>query len=404
MTLCLAAKTGFSQTDFREGYIITNAHDSIPGWIAYREGAKAFSVCDFQKVQGQGTVNYTASDIAGYGIINDKSFSSKSITVTDHEELVFLEVLVKGPITLYNFKGTFWLEKENKLYVLKNELKEVFVNDKRFVKSSNEHIATLNILLADCAELRNKIQNVALREKPLSQLIKKYNGCKGQVVVVYKEKKPWFRLSAGVAGGLNISRVTFKDEDKTHNYMNGTFTTSFSPVGGLSFGITSPRVSERLSLNVEAFYTKSKYSHNSSFDRLTYTENNSVDIELTQLKVPVSFRYTLPKRKFTPYFSIGAIFVRHLNSSSTWLEEIKSDTQDRYYYGEAILLKYGQFGIWAGTGISKPISNKLSAFLDLRYERTNGIVSTTLNPSYSLQAYLNSHVSNLQVTVGISMR
>jgi len=401
MTLCFAAKTGFSQTDFREGYIITNAQDSIPGWIAYREGAKAFSVCDFQKVQGQGTVNYTASDIAGYGFINDKSFSSKSITVADHEELVFLEVLVKGSMTLYNFKGTFWLEKEGKLYVLKNELKETFVDDRKFLKSSNEHIAMLNILLADCAELRNKIQNVALREKPLTQLIKKYNACKGQIVVVYKEKKPWLKVNAGIAGGLNISQVTFKDEDKTHNYMNGTFTTSFSPVGGLSFGVTSPRVSELLSLNVEAFYTKSKYSHNSSFDRLTYIENNSVEVELQQLKLPISLRYTLPKRTFTPYFSIGAVFVRHLSSSSTRLEEIKSDTQDHYYGGPAIFMKSGQFGIWAATGISKSISNTFDAFLDLRYERTNGVVAPKQDSWFSPQTYLGSHVANLQITLGI---
>jgi len=398
MTLCLAAKTGFSQTDFREGYIITNAHDSIPGWVAYREGVKAFAICDFQKVKDQNTVTYRADEIAGYGIINDKSFVSKTIPITDHSETVFLEVLVKGPVTLYNFKGAFWLEKDEKLYPLVNKVTETFVNDKRYLKSSNEHIATLNILLADCAELRTKIQRAVLLEKPLTRLVESYNKCKGQTVVVYKEKKPWFKLNAGIAAGVNVSHLSFDDKDKIHPHLNGTFSSSTSPIGGLSFGVMSPRISERLSLNVDAFYTKSKYSHSVSFDKLTYIYNNTVNIEIQQLKIPVSIRYTLPENTVTPYFCIGASFITHLKSSSKSTEEMVTDSNVIYDYYEALYMRSHQFGIWGGAGISKAINNKWNAYLELRYEQTNGIVSYA---TYTNQTYLGSKVKNFQVTIGI---
>jgi hypothetical protein len=69
---------------------------------------------------------------------------------------------------------------------------------------------------------------------------------------------------------------------------------------GISLDVLSPRFSERISLHGDFLYLTSKYYNYSLFDNGFSAKRDYVTIELQQFKIPIGFRYTFPKRNFTP--------------------------------------------------------------------------------------------------------
>jgi hypothetical protein len=386
----------FSQTDFRKGYVITNVRDTLFGLVDYREGFNSYKSCDFKEGKNQTAITYGPGSLIGYGFVNDRIYESKELTLTDQQpQTVFIEVLIKGIVSLYKFESTYWIKKDSeKLYQLINEKKETYLDDKLVLKYSNQHIGILNMLMFDCAELKPAIQKVTLSEKILTSLVEDYNRCRGESGVVYKEKKPWTKALIGMTGGINISKLEFTSDLGRYDHLTGSFETSKSPTIGISLDILFPRISESISFHSDFLYLTSRYYYYSVFDNNSAVLRNYVTIELQQMKVPIGFRYTFPERKVTPYINFGLSGTIHLNSSSTWIQEAESNNVVETFTTEALSIKKNQFGLWGGVGALMSIGKKLTVFSELRFERTDGI-------SVVPQAELNSKIRNFQVIIGI---
>lgn len=395
--LICTAEFGFSQTDYRKGYVITNASDTIFGLVDYREKVKAYKSCDFKVSKGQNATNYEPGSIIGYGFENDKFFQSREISIKNQSsQVVFLEVIVRGLISLYKFEDTYFIEKGNDgLQQLINETKEVFVDGKKVLKNTNQHIGTINMLVFDCVEIWTKVQKTRLDEKSLANLIEDYNRCKGVPSITFKAKKPWTKVMVGVTGGFNVSRLNF-ETNPGYEHLAGNFEVSKSPMIGVSLDILSPRLSERISFHGDLIYLSSKYYNYSLYNSSSSVERNYVTIDLQQFKVPIGIRYTFPKRNFTPYFNIGISSSFHLGSNSKWVQEVESNNVVNTNENEALTIKSKQLGLWGGCGVSKSINNKLNAFIELRYEQTDGITPFSVDSQG-----LNSKISNLQIFIGI---
>jgi hypothetical protein len=395
------AEFSFSQTDYRKGYVITNARDTLFGLVDYREGVKAYKSCDFKKLKEQNTITYEPSSIIGYGFENDKIFQSKEISIKDQpSRLVFFEVIVSGLVSLYKFEETYYVGKsDSDLQLLSNEIKEAFIDGRTVLKRTNQYIGTLNIFLFDCAEIRTKLQKVRLMGKELTNLIEDYNRCQGVPSITFKAKKPWTKLVVGVEGGLNISQLNFSTYPG-YDHLAGVFEVSKSAMIGISLDVLSPRFSERISLHGDFLYLTSKYYNYSLFDNGFSAKRDYVTIELQQLKIPIGFRYTFPRRNFTPYLNIGISSTIHLSSNSKWIQEVEANSIVKTYNNEALSIKENQLGLWGGLGILKSINNKLNGFFELRYEKTDGISHN----SFDIQADLKSKITNFQVIIGISTK
>jgi hypothetical protein len=400
ITLICIEEFSFSQTDYRNGYIITNARDTLFGLVDYRERAKAYKSCDFKISKGQNTITYEPSNIIGYGFENDKFYQSKEISIKDQiSKVAFLEVIVRGLVSLYKFEDTYFIEKDNNgLQQLLIETKEVFVDGKRVLKNTNQHIATINMLLFDCAEIRAKVQKIRLYEKELTNLIEDYNRCKGEPSITFKNKKPWTKAIIGMTGGLNISQLNF-EANPGYRHLAGNFEVFKSPMIGVSIDILSPRLSERISFHADLLYLTTKYYNYTLYKISSSVERNYVTIELRQLKIPIGIRYTFPKREFTPYFNAGMSSTIHLSSNSIWVQEVESNSVVNTNESEALTIGNKQFGLWAGCGVIKSINKKLNAFLELRYEQTDGIAPFSVDSQG-----LNSKISNFQILIGIRTR
>lgn len=132
-------------------------------------GVSAHRTCSFKQSETADVVDYQPADIKAYGFTGDKHFETKSVSLNNATlEPVFAEVIVKGLASLYRIENIFALEKENEgLHLLKNERIITESNGKKVVKQSNQHVATLNMLLFDCVELRERISQIRVSEKIL---------------------------------------------------------------------------------------------------------------------------------------------------------------------------------------------------------------------------------------------
>lgn len=383
---------GFSQSDFREAYIISNDGDTINGLIDYREGNKNFEVCEFKNSIKSNSIKYTPTEIKAYQFINDKYFESGKIE--SDEASVFMEVLVRGKAVLYRHLKKYYIAKDTLFFELKNERQQVVVEGKNIIKYTNNHRGILSYLLTDCGDLKTVINNIRINEKELTKLIEQYNTCKGEPSITFKAKKSWFRASAGLGAGFVISNIDLNRGNLRNDYLTSNYSEDYSLTYGADFLFNSPRLNERIAFYTGVYYLNSHFNTSSTYDFETYTDRNTVTINLQQLKIPAGIRYTLTRRKLSPYLNVGISTTRHLSSSSQRVRETERNNQIETYESDALVIRPNQLGYWCGIGIKPPINAKIKSSFELRYERTNGIGPKESN--------LSSTLSNINFIVGIS--
>lgn len=338
-------------------------------------------------------------EITGYGFINDRYFESRKVeTKNQFFEFVFLEVIIKGLVSLYDFESNYYVEKtDSHLIKLTNEKNEAIVDRTKVIRESKRYIGILDWLLSDCIEIKTKIPYTILSERSLSKLIEDYNNCMNSPAVIYKSRKPWIQSKIGITGGINLSSLTFERQNAFFDHLVGSFEKSNSPLMGFSLDLSSPRLNERASFHSDFLYLQTKYYLFNLYNYVNTIKRNYVTFELKQLKIPFGIRYSFPERNLTPYINIGSSFIFLLNPKSKWIQEIELNNIVETYQYEAIdLVKY-QVGIWGGAGIMKSISNKLNGFIEIKYEATSGI---NRGP-YTVPTDIKSHVTNIQLSIGI---
>jgi Outer membrane protein beta-barrel domain len=401
IALCLA-ELSFAQNDFREGYIISNAGDTVYGFVEYTEVQQMYRVCHFKKTDDQKVINYEPGQITGFGLSDNLFFESKEVRAENQkEQRVFAEVKVKGFVSLFRFDFEYYVEKNNGgLQRLSNENQKIYVNGKAMMHRTNQHVSVLSTLMFDCVELRQRVQNISLVEKQLIKLAEDYNRCMGQVSITYGASEPHVKVRFGIAGGINKSNIKFSNADGKYDYLGGSFDGSSTLIIGLSLDVFAPGVSKRISIHGEVLYTKSNYESVNSSTGNSGPKTSHVTIDLEQLKIPLGLRYTFPEKKITPYMNLGMSSTFNISSSSPLTTNYKlANRIETVFTKDALNTNTLQVGLWGGVGISKSIHKKLNLFTEIRYEWTNGVVDRG-----SEDQSLASSIQNIQITFGIRMK
>lgn len=178
---------GVSQSAYRHGVLYTNTQDTIRGLLRYSEGTGTSSPC-YYKLNSSGPVTkYLPGTISGFRYDNDNYFTSRSIGKSAD---VFLEILVKGNVTLYKFDDIFFIQKtDSALFELSDDMEEMIIAGRQAKVRTRNYSRMLMLLMADCVETSKKVPSTLLKEKHIIRLVSSYNTCMGYSNIYYRKKE-----------------------------------------------------------------------------------------------------------------------------------------------------------------------------------------------------------------------
>lgn len=274
--------SGFSQTDFRAGYIITTTGDSINGLIDYQNDDQMNLVCRFK-------VNDTIStfypeEISAYAFTNTKRYYiSKKLKQSSY----FFDVLIDGRLSLYKTSNTtgdhYYLNKYGTGFVeIPYTEEQVTKNDKTFLQKSTRHIGILKLFTEEVPDLINEIESSTTPDVySLTDICKKYNDivCKDEKCVVYEKEAPKVKLYPDIVGGIAFY-------SNTDDLLKQT-TSQFGVIGH----IWIPNPSEKIFVRTGLIYTRMAFYNN---------------IKASYIKLPIQIEYLYPKGIIRPGLAIGA--------------------------------------------------------------------------------------------------
>ncbi|MFZ6013419.1 MAG: hypothetical protein ACOYXT_23960 [Bacteroidota bacterium] len=360
--------------DFRPGFVITANGDSLIGFVANRSARKNSEACLFKLTKTSEPGKYLPGQISGFGISGYKYFESKIIP-TKGKKPMFVEVLVKGRLSLYNDRHVFYAEKDSIIYLLERPKRG---------KVNPRYIGVLAFLMGDC---KQDIEKISYNVEDIANVVANYNNCKGSSQLIVKSNLASIMLNVMLLAGVDRSTVTLQGLEKF------SYAKSISvPVGaGLRIGL--PRLSDKFFGTLELFYEKKYYQvYDESIQNGALTRADFY-VEYPYLKMPVGVHYNFFKRSGTPYVSGGFVhyFVFRLNGDVISETEVNGVVSKDVL--DPIFVKKNGNGFWLGGGYQRQIG-KIQSFIGCRYEVNTGFT----NPIPDSK----SRGNNLTVLVGLT--
>jgi hypothetical protein len=374
-----------AQGDFRRGYVINTKGDSIPGFVDYRTVKKSTTTCFYRVTKLGKTERYSPAELRAFGYWLDKRYETKEVILNGHTESVFMEALVRGQLSLYRYNYKFFIqgEKFEELPEEKIESKENVGggSGKTFIEVLNSHLVECD-LHADGADYT---------ERAITNLIQNFNRCKGQIGITYKPDKKLTQIHINAFSGIDQSALSMD------GYVKETFKKSVTSYSGISIDISPTKVSDKLSFTVEAGYVKKVYH---GFVQQTVNESTTnrydLSIDISFVKIPLGLRYNLLHEAATPYFKVG--IVNYFPIKDAEMKVLKEQQVKNLVFTEYTTTKpntKNQKGYWVGVGYSQIVYSRVKAFVELRYEKTDGFLEEHL---------INSKVTTTNVSVMVGLR
>ena len=381
-----------AQQSFVEGYVVNNQNDTLRGFLKTANQINT-QIMFRQSNSSVGlAITYKPGDIkVAYFADNDEFYYSKAVRVNVKpfkedlslendalpkfkDEILFLNLLSKGKINLYQLKGWddnyhFFVEKGTgktaellliKYIVAKGE------NAGRLV-TVEEYKNQLTDLMEDCSKVNPK--NAVYGEKPFTKLIEQYNACMGAAKNNYSKKGEGIKISWTALAGVGFRALNFNGKDAFGTGLLGTdfvsqtpFTTSVTPSFGISLEAYSPRATNPFSAGLDLLFRT-----NSNMGNMDLLGNRILaSISNTTIDGNGFLKYSLKNTALKPYVRAGVSLSYNLRTESA-LQVTRIDFLTKLYDGElAKNLSNIELGFLGGIGINV---QKLRA--ELYYSSTN---------------------------------
>lgn len=355
-----------AQVDFRDGYIIKHNGDSIPGLVAYPTINKGGSTCYYKSGKNSKTEKFSPNALLAYGIYDDKRFESKTVSKNGVNAIVFLEVLIKGDLSLYTDNHIFYCELDSILEL-----------------PTTTYVEILNRIMSDC---NLKADNSKYKQIDLTNLIQNYNRCQGKAGLAFKKNLPPTKFSYQFYGGVTSSTLEME------NSGNVNFNKSIGWIMGASADISLPRVSERLFYGIEISYFNSLYQGYGESTQSTSVRNDVI-INMSLLRIPIGVRYNFFSDFNSPFVKGG--FAKAINVGSTYkvITETENNGTVTTSFIDSELDYKSRIGLWIGAGYQRAILHRYKVFIETRFEKMPG--------DFNNQFKTPIKNSNLNVSVGL---
>ncbi len=360
--LLMFSVTLTAQTDYRPGFVITDNNDTIEGFINYSTEKDNYFQCKFKKeISAFRTFyTYTAEEIKAYYIYNKRYYESREMPTLAGDKRVFVEVLVRGDITVLKYRNQFIIEKNNEYYNL-NYLKDTAQKHRQLI----EYHKILHELLAGCEKIHATIDNTSLERNSLIKLFEKYYSCINKPYEIYVSRFTLPDITFGILLGVNISSVNFQSGSSEFDYLTGDWNYSVKPLFGARFFIESFKRNKHLSVFSGVSIYQTKFFSEKITSVNNELETNQIRIDYFTLKIPIGLYHRFNFRKFSPFLNFG--LANSFNLFSDTERKILEGNQNK----ETINVNFYQYGFFIGGGFSYEVNNKYELFTEVRYEKLN---------------------------------
>ena len=371
--------TLFSQSNFKEGYIISSEKDTVRGLIDFRSNQSNSVICRFKQSENVPEKIFHPGEIAGFMYLNEgKYYVTRTVEIDKVIRIVFLEFLVQGLLNLYYFPeglGYYFFETKDGNMIsttvkADEKLETSFKIDTRFR-------GILYYVFKDDIKLSKQTSTAAFSRKTMIDFTKTYHDhmcTSGDRCIIFENDytKKYTKINMTAYSGFEWNSIHL-------DYRSFTEMNSFSPVIGGELNVCFPRILK--SLNVKIDVDLAKIDGECHF---LSGYNVQSQYKFSGLKSDFSggFQYVYDKGNFRPSFYFGISYCYLYNLKSTLKNEYVNYLNDFVTtINENVMLPRDlSFGIKTGIGVDYKINNDHFIVLNLLYSNHN-------NPTDKLNTY-----------------
>jgi hypothetical protein len=394
----------FSQSDFRNGYIINNQQDTIFGLLEYKGSKSNTYKCIYRKNMNSKEQIFSPKDIKGYRYSGGKYYISKKVKIGNKTELLFLEYLINGVVDIFYYRnnGDNYLvnSDSDKLYELNIEEKEFFIDQTKYSKKIKKYIGILKSTFKDSPSIIKRIEKVGLNHESLINITRDYHTevCSTEECIVYEKQLPKIEKIFGVLVGINSMSIskTNNFHDNFYYLNNLDFGNNIFPSIGIYYKMNMPYINEHFYFQYEGTYSRVKLEANNlyieSFHNMTV--KNDITLTLNSFNNMFMFKREYSKGKIRPMFQFGCFVDYFFKPDYNRNIEVRFSSGDLNYITNSKnnpFIKF-DYGISLGLGLKSFYIKDKEMFIDLKYKRGFGLLVENLNT--------NSFLLNLGFQIG----
>lgn len=354
----------FSQSNFKEGYLITLTNDTVYGLIDFRTDYTNAEVCRFMKSPDAAVEAYLPGSIAGYRFVAEgKYYVSKKVVFENLNQTYFLEFLLQGLKNLYYLpfdKGIFFFEdKDGNMVGITRRPDQIIENYK--LKVDNRYKGVMSYLFRDCMPLATETSRVGFDKASMIQFSREYHDrvCDtGESCIIFEHnyKRSFIQLDFTFFGGAELVNVKLTD-------INFPAMSSLSPYIGAGIQLSSPRFLKMLHYTLEGSLSalSVRSEHNVYFLGQYVFGYQSIIGRLN-----TGFEYIHDKGRIRPALGAG------LNAQILISPE-RTYTKDNVYLQTGPFMHSGLLGPAASVGVDVPLNDRTALSLRLLYAHQQSV-------------------------------
>jgi hypothetical protein len=307
----------WAQHGDQPGYIVQLSGDTLRGTVEVGRDLRNGERCYFRSGAGAEMKQFTPRQLRAYGVTGlayESHSLPNSAAVPDTASRAFVEVLVRGALTLYyrqSPKGErFFLGGHRPNQLTELPLLVTYATRRLGDMEHSQKISkpsyrdTLTRAFQACPAVLEQVKSVTFQAKSLTQVVQAYNSCVSPAAAT-KNREGTLRNHWQIAPvlGVGLSDRMKLGEGKGDRSLDADYQGATYFTGGLSFlftpGFRGAPFSANISLLYEANrrYTKEYAMPGDNYQR--------VNLAFDYLRLPIFLRYTFGQGFLRPYLEAG---------------------------------------------------------------------------------------------------
>lgn len=385
-----------AQSDFRKGYIVKNNLDTLYGLIDYRGTKASATKCLFRQTAESSIQEFTPQEVKSFRFVNSRFYVSRQVKSGDSSEQLFLEYVIDGIVDFYYYyddAGEHFLieDPDGRLTELKNDKKEIFVDNQRYLRESKEYVGVLKAILKDSPSTTKKAERTSFNRKALTKLVEDYHVRLGKEsdFQTYEVDIPMAKGVFGLVLSMNGTSISQSgDFPLEYYYLDGSkFKGKVYPSIGLFYKKGLPIISEKVFFLYEGTYSRASLSSSNDYNQGTSTLvwHNDITISLSSFNNLLAFRYEYPTGSIRPTLQFGGFASYIFQTDYTRKVEVILLDELPYFSEEHHdnPLSKLDFGLSIGAGLKGFYLGGRELYLDFRFQKGFGLIEGLSSHTFS---------------------